>query len=128
MSIAIPAAFTQRMESDFGKEFTQELLESLDKESPTSIRANPYKMMARPEGLESIPWSRYGFYLEERPQFTYDSAFHAGAYYVQEASSQFVGHILASASEELHGAKILDTCAAPGGKSTLYSTIVGQSP
>ncbi len=126
MSIAIPAAFTQRMESDFGKEFTQELLESLDKESPTSIRANPYKMMARPEGLESIPWSRYGFYLEERPQFTYDSAFHAGAYYVQEASSQFVGHILASASEELHGAKILDTCAAPGGKSTLYSTIVGH--
>ncbi len=126
MSIAIPVAFAQRIECEFGEELARELLESLDGDSPTSIRVNPYKMMARPEGVESVPWSRYGFYLEERPQFTYDSAFHAGVYYVQEASSQFVGHILSSASEDLEGAKILDCCAAPGGKSTLYSTIVGH--
>ncbi len=126
MSIAIPEEFIRRMESEMGDEIARELVESLDGESPTSIRVNPYKMKSRPEGMESVPWSRYGFYLEERPQFTYDSAFHAGAYYVQEASSQFVGHILASASEDLEGAKILDTCAAPGGKSTLYSTIVGH--
>ncbi|MFI3247767.1 MAG: rRNA cytosine-C5-methylase [Rikenellaceae bacterium] len=126
MSIAIPAAFAQRMESELGGEVAQELLTALDGDSPTSIRVNPYKMVERPEGMESVSWSRYGFYLEERPQFTYDSAFHAGVYYVQEASSQFVGHILSSASEDMEGAKILDTCAAPGGKSTLYSTIVGH--
>lgn len=126
MSIAIPAPFIQRMKSEMGDELAQELVTSLDSDSPTSIRVNPYKMSSRPEGMESVPWSRYGFYLEERPIFTYDSAFHAGAYYVQEASSQFVGHILASASENLEGAKILDTCAAPGGKSTLYSAIVGH--
>ncbi len=126
MSIAIPAPFIERMESELGEEFARELVESLDGDSPNSIRVNPYKITSRPDGMESVPWSRYGFYLAERPTFTYDSAFHAGAYYVQEASSQFVGHILASASEDLEGAKILDTCAAPGGKSTLYSTIVGH--
>ncbi|MFI3328418.1 MAG: rRNA cytosine-C5-methylase [Rikenellaceae bacterium] len=124
--VEIPAAFKERIELEMGREECAHLLAALDGDTPTSIRLNPYKIAARPEGMEGIGWSKYGFYLEERPQFTYDSAFHAGTYYVQEASSQFVGHILATASEELEGAKILDTCAAPGGKTTIYSTIVGM--
>lgn len=126
--IAIPEAFVARLRSDLGEAEAAELLVALEGESPTAIRFNPYKMSAPPEereGVESIPWSRYGYYLSQRPSFTYDSAFHAGSYYVQEASSQFVGHILAAASEDLEGAKVLDTCAAPGGKTTLYSTLVG---
>ncbi len=124
MSIAIPAPFAESIRHDFGESFADDLLASLDGESPTSIRVNPYKMTTPPEGIEPIGWSRYGFYLAERPQFTFDSAFHAGAYYVQEASSQFVGHILSSV--EMEGLRVLDTCAAPGGKTTLYSTLVGH--
>lgn len=70
-----------------------------------------------------IPWSAEGLYLAERPSFTCDPAFHAGAYYVQEASSQFVGHLLRGAGAL--GARILDLCAAPGGKTTLYASLVG---
>ncbi|MFI3305266.1 MAG: rRNA cytosine-C5-methylase [Rikenellaceae bacterium] len=124
----LPAPFVEQLKSNLGVEEAAELVAALDGESPTSIRVNPYKMTSSPEGccgVERVGWSRYGFYLAERPYFTYESAFHAGAYYVQEASSQFVGHILASASEDLAGARILDTCAAPGGKTTLYSTLVG---
>lgn len=57
-------------------------------------------------------WSPAGRYLTERPSFTLDPAFHAGAYYVQEASSQFLAHVLAG--EEVAGKRILDLCAAPG--------------
>ena len=70
-----------------------------------------------------IPWSAEGLYLAERPSFTCDPAFHAGAYYVQEASSQLVGHLLRGAGAL--GARILDLCAAPGGKTTLYASLVG---
>ncbi len=122
--VQIPAQFVERIKREMGGDECAKLCAALDSESPTSIRVNPYKMGAKPN-LEGIGWSRYGFYLDERPSFTHDSAFHAGAYYVQEASSQFVGHILATAGDELEGAKVLDTCAAPGGKTTLYSTLVG---
>ena len=70
-----------------------------------------------------MPWSRDGRYLAVRPSFTLDPDFHAGAYYVQEASSQFVGHLLAAVRTE--GARILDLCAAPGGKTTLYASLAG---
>ncbi len=121
----LPQRFVDRVTHDLGESEASRLLAALESDPPTSIRFNPYKLAERPEGLEPIAWSRYGFYLEERPSFTYDTAFHAGTYYVQEASSQFVGHILSSASEGLEGLRILDTCAAPGGKTTLYSTLVG---
>lgn len=80
---------------------------------------------------EAVPWNRYGAYLAERPTFTLDPAMHSGVYYVQEPSSQFVEHIyrqaIESASPEEFSAKVrlLDLCAAPGGKTTLYSTLVG---
>nr|WP_290541421.1 rRNA cytosine-C5-methylase [Alistipes sp.] len=70
-----------------------------------------------------VPWCREGRYLAVRPAFTLDPDFHAGAYYVQEASSQFVGHLLAAVPTQ--GARILDLCAAPGGKTTLYASLAG---
>lgn len=70
-----------------------------------------------------IPWCADGYYLSERPSFTLDPAFHAGAYYVQEPSSQFVGHLLRHVAAR--GARILDLCAAPGGKTTLYASLAG---
>ncbi len=110
------------MAQDMGQEQADALIAALSIESPTSIRVNPYKIK-EPIAERNIGWSRYGFYLPQRPSFTLDSNFHAGTYYVQEASSQFVGHILAQQSTE--GLRLLDMCAAPGGKSTLYSTLVG---
>ena len=71
----------------------------------------------------SVPWSPWGWYLAQRPSFTLDTDFHAGAYYVQEPSSQFVGHLLQNVPTA--GARILDLCAAPGGKTTLYASLVG---
>lgn len=129
----LPADFVACMVEELGAERAERLFDALDGESSTTIRLNPAKCQSIDElgkigEAERVPWSERGYYLSERPRFTYDSAFHAGAYYVQEASSHFVGHILGSVmgEEELQGAKILDTCAAPGGKSTLYSSLVGS--
>lgn len=92
--------------------------------SVTSIRLNPFKVSEKPEG-KPVPWNRYGLLLDERPSFTLDPTYHAGAYYVQEASSMFVEHLHRTAIGERQGIKLLDLCGAPGGKSTLYSTVVG---
>lgn len=79
--------------------------------------------IAEPKVAERVPWCAEGRYLAERPVFTLDTDFHAGAYYVQEASSQFVGHLLRGVPTA--GARILDLCAAPGGKTTLYASLAG---
>lgn len=67
---------------------------------------------------DAVPWCPSGFYLKERPVFTLDPLFHAGAYYVQDASAMFVGYMLREALERFGGNHVLDLCAAPGGKST----------
>jgi 16S rRNA C967 or C1407 C5-methylase (RsmB/RsmF family) len=109
------------------------LLAALDGEAVTSVRFNPFKLEAMP-AEEGVPWNRYGAYLAQRPVFTLDPAMHAGAYYVQEPSSQFVEYLYRKAAErtgvvesdtEVRGMRVLDLCAAPGGKTTLYSTLAG---
>src|SRR5258708_34048150 len=64
-------------------------------EQVTSIRINPFKVtdpssFPRLTAHEKVPWSSYGYYLPERPSFTFDPVFHAGLYYVQEASGMFL--------------------------------------
>lgn len=98
------------------------LTAALQTERQTSIRINPKKMEA--PALSKIPWNQYGYYLETRPLFTLDPLFHAGAYYVQEASSMFLEQIISPlASGPL---RVLDLCAAPGGKSTLTASLVPE--
>lgn len=122
---AFPADFLQGLDMLPGVGDREAFLRALEAPSPVSIRFNPYKLSEKPEG-ESVPWSRYGFYLDQRPQFTLDPLFHAGAYYVQEASSMFVEAIYGSVfSERERGLRVLDLCAAPGGKTTLLSTMAG---
>lgn len=122
----LPQRFIEMMGEVLGDQASL-LVEALEGEGQsTSIRFNPYKVSQKPEG-RSIAWNRYGLYLEKRPQFTLDPHFHAGAYYVQEASSMFVEHLYRSAVGEKEGVRVLDLCAAPGGKATLYSTLVGLS-
>ncbi|MCM1151503.1 MAG: rRNA cytosine-C5-methylase [Alistipes sp.] len=123
----LPAEFTERVLRDLGPEEGRALCAALDAEAPVSIRLNPAKrgdaeeLLRQLEAEERVPWSREGWYLARRPSFTFDPAFHAGAYYVQEASSQFVGLLAGDPA----GKRILDLCAAPGGKTTLYATLAG---
>lgn len=124
----LPEKFVERVLRDLGKTEGTALCAALDTPSPVSIRLNPAKCpdtepLRRLGAGRRVPWCEQGYYLTERPQFTLDSDFHAGAYYVQEASSQFVGRLLDGVRSE--GARILDLCAAPGGKTTLYASLVG---
>ena len=109
--------------AELGPEEGRALCEVLEGPAPTSVRLHPQRP-CRWNGAETVPWSPAGRYLTERPSFTLDPAFHAGAYYVQEASSQFLAHVLAG--EEVAGKRILDLCAAPGGKTTLYASLAGS--
>lgn len=87
-----------------------------DREATVSVRVNNHKRGAPHDGLERVPWCEHGAYLKQRPQFTFDPLFHAGAYYVQDASSMFIYHVIKSLIHE--PVKYLDLCAAPGGKTT----------
>lgn len=88
----------------------------------TSIRINPAKKAERTTD-SPVPWCNGGYYLAERPSFTLDPLFHAGGFYVQEASSMFLWEVLKQTiGQNTAGLKVLDLCAAPGGKSTLLAS------
>jgi 16S rRNA C967 or C1407 C5-methylase (RsmB/RsmF family)/NOL1/NOP2/fmu family ribosome biogenesis protein len=74
--------------------------------------------------LTQVPWSSYGYYLPERPFFTFDPLLHAGVYYVQEASSMFLEQALKQTVNVSERLRVLDLCAAPGGKSTLLQSLI----
>ena len=122
-----PEAFLNRMQNQLGAEFDA-FLQSLDEPSPTSVRLNPFKTANKPlfEGEEQIPWCANGKYLKERPSFTFDPLFHAGAYYVQEPSSMFVEQAWKQINPS-GPVKVLDMCAAPGGKSTHLLSLINNN-
>jgi 16S rRNA C967 or C1407 C5-methylase (RsmB/RsmF family)/NOL1/NOP2/fmu family ribosome biogenesis protein len=124
MPLPLPPEFIRSLAELPGCDPTA-LVRALDGPSPVSIRFNPFKVSEKPRG-DGVPWCRYGFYLDERPAFTLDPALHGGAYYVQEAGSMFVEHLMRGAFPEgCDGLRILDLCASPGGKTTLLSTLAG---
>ena len=82
-----------------------------------SVRINPFKEIDPPEGAARVQWNPYGYVLSSRPQFTLDPLFHAGCYYVQDSSAMFVGELFRRLSQG-RGLRVLDLCAAPGGKTT----------
>jgi len=103
----------------------------LSGEQITSIRLNPAKPVPQLNDLSSesrtrIPWTDNGYYLKERPSFTFDPLFHAGCYYVQEASSMFIEQALKQTMDLSKPLKILDLCAAPGGKSTHIQSLISR--
>ena len=95
---------------------------AFDKSASVSVRRNPFKKGCTLQGRQ-VPWAAHGLLLDERPKFTLDPAFHAGAYYVQDSSSMFVGHVVRGLLSGITAHKdapvrVLDLCAAPGGKTT----------
>ena len=96
-------------------------------EQVTSLRINPAKPIDCSQHVflnntTPIPWCDQGSYLAVRPSFVTDPLWHAGAYYVQEASSMFMQYILSQVVPQAEGKIALDLCAAPGGKSTLLAS------
>lgn len=118
----LPEAFVKRTTNLLGDEFLQ-LEKSLSDAPSLSIRVNN-KMDYCPSN-ERVPWCETGFYLNERPLFTADPLFHAGVYYVQEASSMFLCQAVRQHFPQARN--VLDLCAAPGGKSTLLSQFLPET-
>lgn len=121
MGVAIYCAMTlnkdfeARTRTLFGEERYKRFTSALDEEPVVSVRLNNRKPHADIVGAP-VPWAPEGCYLSARPAFTADPLFHAGCYYVQEASSMFLGQVIEQyVSEPL---RALDLCAAPGGKTT----------
>lgn len=125
-NFSLPDAFITQMQAQLGSEF-EAFLAALDAPPPTSIRWNVLKNKNWKENYEGVKWYYNGGYLPERPVFTLDPAFHAGAYYVQEASSMFVGESVRQTIDLSKPIKALDLCAAPGGKSTLLASVLSEN-
>ena len=81
-----------------------------------SIRVNKSKGAKVDARARRVPWCEEGIYLDERPQFTFDTDFQSGRYYVQDASSMFIGYAISKLVST--PVRYLDLCAAPGGKTT----------
>lgn len=98
-------------------------------EQVTSIRINTSKLSIENCQLSidnKVPWTEFGYYLNERPSFTFDPLFHAGCYYVQEASSMFLEQALKQTVDLSKSLRVLDLCAAPGGKSTHIQSLISK--
>ena len=123
---SLPTAFLARAQQLLGNAMPA-FLDALDTPSPVSIRLNPAKRVGRRPfedmAEEAVPWCDGAYYLAERPVFTLDPLFHGGVYYVQEASSMFLASILRHILPQ-RPLRVLDLCAAPGGKSTLLASLL----
>lgn len=117
----LPAAFAKRMQALLGDDAFEDYLKSFEEEWKPGLRANTLKIS--PDGLkellpwelEPVPWVPSGFYYDggqDRP--SKHPAYYAGLYYLQEPSAMTPGEMLPVEP----GDRVLDLCAAPGGKST----------
>lgn len=123
----LPKNFLLHAQKFAGNEYAA-FIESLSQNPSLSIRLNPFKREGIYSSEKIIPWSIEGRYLKERPSFTFDPLFHAGCYYVQDASSQFLEQAFKQAKKNLSGPiRILDLCAAPGGKSTHILSMIDDT-
>ena len=126
--IVLPAGFEEMVRGVIGDGEWDAFVEALSEEPSVSVRVNSKitdnRLQITDNSCSAVKWCEWGRYLAERPKFTYDPMFHAGAYYVQEASSMFVWQALEQLVEK--DAVVLDMCAAPGGKSTAIAQYLSE--
>ena len=131
----LPEEFVRQTLAAMGDERFACFMKALDEEPPVSIRLNPMKTHVSECTVDNdpVPWCKFGLYLNQRPGYTFDPLLHAGCYYVQEAASMFIDHVIRQLVRR--PVAMLDLCAAPGGKSTAAlaalphgSTLVSNEP
>ncbi len=116
----LPQDFISQLHS-YNSPVLDGLVDALCETSPeVSVRCNILKGINRPKDKECVLWCDNGFYLDNRRQFTFDPAMHQGLYYVQDASSMIISHIVKhlTLNNCTTPVRYLDACAAPGGKTT----------
>lgn len=124
VALPLPQALLQSLQGAPGFDGQAFIKVHEDGAALTSLRYNPVKLNNYKGGLpaDNVLWNPYGYYLPERPSFTQDPLLHGGLYYVQEAGSQFLWKVLSQTTGKKNSARVLDLCAAPGGKTTLLSS------
>lgn len=117
--IQLPDAFTEKMRGLLDQEY-EAFLESYDMDRAQGLRVNPLKadqevfQKNSPFHLKQIPWAKEGLYYEAEDRPGKHPYHEAGVYYIQEPSAMAVAELL----DPRPGERILDLCAAPGGKTT----------
>ena len=123
----LPEGFLTRFAETVGPAVADRFQAAVVQEPSVSLRLNPFKRPSRPdpilEGATPVPWCEEGRMLAHRPVFTLQPWFHAGAYYVQDSSAMFAGWVFRRLLEDADAGaertvRVLDLCAAPGGKTT----------
>ncbi|CAM4308007.1 RsmB/NOP family class I SAM-dependent RNA methyltransferase [Paenibacillus tarimensis] len=129
MGIKLPEPFLEKMKRLLGTEYEQ-WLNTYNRKRLYGLRVNTLKIetgdflaVSPFAGLAPITWCREGFYYEEEDRPGKHPYYHAGLYYIQEPSAMVPGELLGVEP----GDRVLDLCAAPGGKSTqLAAKLKGQ--
>lgn len=122
----LPDDFRNRIQRQL-PDSAQQFFTALEAAPATGIRVNSRKI-SQPLAQDRIAWTQHGYRLSERPNLTLDPLLHAGCYYVQEPSSMVLEPIVRQLEVDRPGLRILDVCAAPGGKAThLLSLIADDS-
>lgn len=120
MAIKLPEAFLERMRELLGDEEFQAFMHTYGEDRFYGLRSNPLKLSPgelrerAPFRLTPVPWAPEGFYYEEGERPGKHPYYHAGLYYIQEPSAMVPAELL----EVQPGDRVLDLCAAPGGKTT----------
>jgi NOL1/NOP2/sun family putative RNA methylase len=124
----LPELFENRMKSILGDEY-KEYIKSYEKQRIYGLRVNTSKISTEkfeqicPFQITKIPWISNGYYYDGKEQPSKHPFYYAGLYYLQEPSAMTPASRL-----EIHpGDKVLDLCAAPGGKATeLGARLMGE--
>ncbi|MES2656754.1 MAG: methyltransferase domain-containing protein [Bacteroidota bacterium] len=126
MSLSLPEAFISNMQQLLGNDYDA-FHTGFFNEVQASVRLNTHKVSDAFSLEEPVAWSQQGKLLTDKPSFIADPLFHAGAYYVQESSSQFLSHVMKQLLADKTNQRVLDLCAAPGAKSTLIASQLDEN-
>lgn len=120
MQFSFPDEFVSRMRAMLGEEY-EDFIKSYERPLRNALRVNTLKISPSSfetwmeRKMEPVPWTENGFYMDmEKRYFSSHTCYQAGLYYIQEASAMLPAALLQAEP----GERVLDMCAAPGGKST----------